>query len=242
MSFPDGYAHPPVPDANAPLLAIADLAPLLGLTTPVAAPLAAQIGFASAAVSRMLRNYCARNLTEGTYTEDFRQPDYAPPSYEGGMPGLRVNLTEWPVTEITAITVGAASMDVALAALNHSTGRLWLPWSTMPTNGLLVTVEYTGGYDPIPGDLQGAFLDLVRRQLSAMGVDLAASGSSIPAVTAAIKGVTVGALRVDYAVNSQPAAAGAAGSVSPLTAAALEAYGSVLDEYRSVRKYAATIF
>lgn len=64
MMFPDGYAVEPGPNWNASLMPIETLAPLLGLTMPVPAPLDAQIIFASEAVTRMIRNYVGRMLTK----------------------------------------------------------------------------------------------------------------------------------------------------------------------------------
>lgn len=240
--YPDAHVILPGPDWNASLMTLEDLAPLLGLTLPLTEPLASQVPFATEGVSRLIRQYVGRNLSEGSFTEFFGQPGFLVRSSEGGALGVKVNLTEWPVTEITALTVNGVPRTFPPATINHSLGTLWLPWEGQPlTQAVPIGVEYVGGYDPLPADVKGVFLDLVRRQLAAMGANLAAGGSTIPAATAPIKAVTVGALKVEYAVASQPAAAGAAGGASPFTTDAVAGYASTLDEYRSVRKVAATI-
>lgn len=235
MMFPDGYAVEPGPAWNASLMPIETLAPLLGLTLPVAPPLDAQIAFASEAVTRMIRNYVGRMLTRDTYTEDFGHPAVPMRSSEGREPGVRFNLTEWPVATVDSVTMNGTPRDVPAGALHHGTGALWLPWPGQPS--LIhspARIVYTGGYTPLPGDLAGVFLDLVRRQLVAMGSDLP------PGATAPVKAVTVGALKVEYAVTAQAAAPGAPGGLSPLTADAITAYSGTLDHYRSVRTLAAT--
>lgn len=241
MMYPDGFATDPPLNLNAPLMPIETLAPLLGLALPLNPPLDSQINFAAQAVSRLIRTYCGRFLTFGPYTEDFGHPSHLHRCREGGRWGFKVNLTEWPVAEITALTLNGNPYTVP-ATLHHDLGRLWLPWEGQPAYWPMpLRVEYQGGWNPLPADLAGVFLDLVRRQLAAMGVDLAASGSTTSTATAPIKAVTVGALKVEYAVNSQQASAGAIGGNSPLGAAALEAYGSTLQPYMSVRRVAATV-
>lgn len=241
MLYPDSAAVPPIPDLNAPFMSVAELAPLLGLSTPVAAPLASQIQFAASGVSRMIRNYVGRVLSGGTYIEQFGQPSWAVRRRENGRLGIHLNLTEWPVTDLVSITRDGNPYSPTQGwSLNHSLGRLFLPWEGQPgVWSSPIQVEYTGGYTPLPADLLPIFLDVVRRQLTAMGADMGAS--TIPGATAAVKGVTVGALRVEYAVANAPASAFAAGAVSPFTGSVLADFAGVLDQYKSSRMFTATV-
>jgi hypothetical protein len=98
-------------------------------------------------------------------------------------------------------------------------------------------VNYDGGYPTLPADLRAVFLELARRQLTAMGVDLAAlggtSGAGLP-----VKSVSIGQLRVDYAQATGSSASAA--TRGPLSGETLEEFATVLDLYRHPRRVVAT--
>ena len=236
MMFPDSPVADPPTDLNAPLMPIATLAALLGLTTPLSAPLEAQVQFASEAVTRAIRSYCGRALSSGAYVEEF----ISPPPDQTNLPGFprhaKLNLTEWPVASITEITVGGVAADLSAIVLHGSLGRLFIPLGSIcVAPHAKIRVAYAGGFDPLPGDLAALYVDLCRRQLVTLGAPVA-GGSGAP-----VKAVTIGALKIDYAVNNVDAAGALVGGPMPLTAEALAAYAPILSPYKSSRMFSATI-
>lgn len=238
MSFPDSHAAQPIPDWNAPLLPIDTLAQLLGLTLPLTPPLEAQVQFAAAAVSRMIRGYIGRCLIAGQYVEEFSQPRYAPCRWEGDAWHLQVQLLEWPVEEIAEVSVGGTVLMPAQYRVHHSLGRLYVRWGSFPgwpgADYPPIRVTYQGGFDPLPQSVAAVMVSLTRSMLAGMGAALP------PVQPAPVKAVTVGALKVDYAVATVPPAGGAAGTGFPLAGGALDAYGALLDEFKSHRLLVAT--
>lgn len=235
MMYPDSHVADRLPNLNDPLMPVATLAALLGLTTPLSAPLEAQVQFASEAVTRAIRSYCGRALSSGSYVEEFLGPAPVARRPEGMATHIKVNLTEWPVASLTEITVGGVATDLAAAVLHRSLGRLFIPLAGLHAAGAsAIRVTYAGGFDPLPGDLAALYVDLCRRQLVTMGAPVT-GGSGAP-----VKAVTVGALKIDYAVNSVDAAGALVGGPMPLTAEALAAYDPILGQYKSARMLAAT--
>lgn len=234
--FPDSYAAEPPPNLNEPLMPVETLAALLGLTVPLVPPLDAQVLFASEAVTRAIRAYCGRALSAGDYVEEFLGPAPVIRGLEAATSHIKVNLTEWPVASITEATVGGIPVDPATLVLHRSLGRLFVPLAGLqasPPSPL--RVSYAGGFAPLPGDLAALYVDLCRRQLVTMGAPVS-GGSAAP-----VKAVTVGALKIDYAINNVDAAGALTGGPMPLTADAMAAYEPILGQYQSVRMHAATI-
>jgi len=60
-----------------------------------------------------------------------------------------VRLRAWPVDNVTSVTYAGQAADVALLALDKATGRLAVPYYW----GAIETV-YSGGFDPMPRDLE----------------------------------------------------------------------------------------
>jgi hypothetical protein len=226
MTFPDRYL-PPFTEPP-PFFTDDDMAKALGLTLPVAQPLAGQISLAAAAVYQVLRTYCGRSFTQAAYVEHFPR-EYLAVDYVRTYREQKdmLLLTETPVKEITALRVGSSSLAVDSVQLHHSLGRVFVKPGQIPADG--IEVEYVGGYNPLPPDLGMVTVDLVRRQLSAMGVSLGAEAG------APIRGVSIGNLRVEYAVSLTSEAT--RGVASPLTEDGLKPFLFILDLYRTHRTY-----
>lgn len=238
MRFPDA---PPPPDpgaplVNEPLIPFDMLLKGLGLASTPADPLLTQIGVAGEAIASLIREATGRSLNKGFYQEAFHRGRH----WAEGRPRFVV-LNERPISVIGRI-VTSSGIEVPATAyrVHHALGRIDFTADAAALDGDMIGVEYEGGYDPMPGALTALYLDLVRRQLSAMGVDLSASGGTAVAGAAPIKAVTVGALRVEYAVQAASGAAVQSAGASPLTAAMMEAYRPILDRFSSHRVFAAT--
>lgn len=232
--FPDSSIQAPAPDPSEPLIAVDDLAALLGLTLPLGPPLDTQVVFAARAVAAAIRSYCGRQIVRGEYAERFIGGLPVEREGEGGPLYWRLTLTERPVGEIVEIKSGSRLLNPELAVIHGTLGVVLVPVS-LAGAASPIDVTYLGGFDPLPGDLAALYVDLCRRQLVTMGAPVT-GGSGAP-----VKAVTVGALKIDYAVNSVDAAGALVGGPMPLTADALAAYDPILGQYKSVRMLAATI-
>lgn len=221
--FPDST---PPSQPQAPLMDLATTKALLGVTVTT---YDVQITFACNVVSAMLRSYTGRQLSQGEYEDTFHPEQRI--IREGG--GAFLSLMEYPVQSITDVTVNGTSAGVP-TRLHKSIG-ITVPDNVAPDDTLVVT--YEAGYDPIPYDLQSIFIDLVRRQLTALGVDLSTVSATVPA-SAAVKAVSVGALRVDYATGG--GSASSANFLSPLSDTVLDEYSETLQLYRHSRMLAST--
>jgi hypothetical protein len=129
-----------------------------------------------------------------------------------------VRLRAWPVESVASVTYAGQAADVALLALDKRTGRLGVPYYW----GAMVTV-YTGGFDPMPRDLELVLWSVAAALLpassSSAGVDL---GQEIRRVTTPDVGT------VEYATASSSSAAEQflGGAVPPQ-------FESVLARYRA---------
>jgi hypothetical protein len=164
------------------------------------------------AVSKAIRDYCGRYISLGSYTETF------------------VDVIDEKATRHLIETPVSGTLPAGL--LNRNTGLIRL------TGGPSVPVTYTGGYSPIPDDLKICFMALLQQQMALFGVD--PFGNSKPVGGPQERAVTVGTLKVEYAVSNQSDAAGSATAVGAITEEALVPWDSVLGNYRAARKYAST--
>jgi hypothetical protein len=234
MTFPS--RDPDAGEPRASFLDTAEMAAALGLAAAPTPPLEGQIALASAAVSQFIRDYCGRTFVRDTYVERFPPPESRPYTFlrnETFAPPIF--LTETPVLEVRSAKSGSNAISVDNNALHQSIGRLHLRnGSGWPAGDAWLEVEYVGGYKQLPADLLMVYIEMVRKQLGVMGANLgSAAASSVP-----IKGVSIGNLRVDYAVS--PPSDGSSGTSSPLTKAGIEPFTSVLDLYRVFRTRMAT--
>ncbi|MEC4590561.1 phage head-tail connector protein [Nitrospirillum amazonense] len=126
--------------------------------------LAAAITRASAAVT----SYIGRPLLVGAYRETIEVPALA----------KEVALARWPVTALTAVTIGGDALDVdADVRMDGDTGTLCRldttgrsrPWYWGCRAVLVVT--YDAGFTEAPADAQDATLQLITAAWSARGRD-----------------------------------------------------------------------
>lgn len=179
-----------------------------------------QLMSAAAIVTAVIRTNTGRYLNKGSYVETFTDVnDQKPERY----------LVETPVINILP-PQNVAVPEVA-TLMQGRTGRVLL------TAGPVVDVIYEGGYDPLPYDLLGVFYELVRQQMGIWGFETL--GVFKPYAAPAEKSVTVGSLKVEYAVSANSLAA-RANSGSPLSEEALMPYEAILSSYRSYRRLVAT--
>jgi len=228
--FPD-----PVPPSTPlpPLMPLDTVKGLLGVPLDNVT-LDSQITFAMNVVSALIRGYTGRSLTKGNYTDQFHPPQtWAGPRGEAEGGRAFLSLTEYPVQSIGEVKVNGVVQTALTYRAHRAIGVMWPNGIPIPAE---LEITYLGGFDPIPFDLQGVFLALVRKQLTGMGVDLSTAGAPVPSV-APIKSVTVGALKVDYNVAQADNSSSGGGAV---TSEALEEYADVLDGYLHSRRLAAT--
>jgi hypothetical protein len=118
-------------------------------------------------VSRMISELCDRTFALLTVSESFRMSFYDPTK------GL--NLWQFPVKELTSITVGGQTVDATSYEIDMDAGLLWLVpgmWSWMypPVNSHWsgeVVLQYSGGYnlpDEAPALLAQGCIETLRWQ------------------------------------------------------------------------------
>lgn len=222
--FPDRVLADPG-TALDPLVPLDMMKDLLGV--PAAnTSLDTQITFATNVASGLIRAYVGRVLSYGSYGDLF-----VPNQNVGGREGAMVfSLSEFPVHEITEIKINGTVQTPSDIRLHRNTGRVEIGGYSYTDP---VEMTYDAGYDPLPFDLMAVVLDVTKRQLSSMGVDLTSTGAP-GASSQPIKAVTVGALKVDYAVAT------VAPTVGAVSASTLADYEEVLSLYRTDRMLAAT--
>lgn len=201
-------------DVPAPLFTLAEVKAYFGVVdTALDAPLTTALNI----VSAVIRSYTGRTLSKGNYTEVFT--DVSQPKTER-------YLVEIPIDIITA-PEGVQGVQL----MNRATGRIEM------ISGPEVVIEYIGGYDPLPAELVGVGMELIRQQMAAMGYDTIGTGP--PATAPQERAVTVGTLKVEYAISATSAQAKASGA-GAMTFDALGPYSWILNGYMSYRKMVAT--
>lgn len=200
-----------------PLVTLDDAKKLLGVTVPTYDE---QITFGLEVVSSVLREYTGRRFTLADYEDTF-----------AGAEGHGfLALAEFPVVDVTEIRDQWQALTAT--TVNKATGNLsFCHGDTWPRGN--VTVKYRAGYAKLPAMLTAVVLDMLRRQLSVMGVDLSTASSA----GAPVRAVSVGQLRVEYAVSLTGEAS--KGASSPVLDATLDSFGAVLSMFRHPRMLAA---
>jgi hypothetical protein len=95
-----------------------------------------------------------------------------------------------------------------------------------------LVVKYRAGYQTIPPAIGAVVFDMTRRQLEVMGVSVNAGA----AASAPVRAVSIGQLRVEYAVSLVGDAA--RGAQSPVLGAVLEQFKDILSLHRHPRMLA----
>jgi hypothetical protein len=179
-------------------------------------------------VTGVIRTYTGRHLSFADYAETYT--DVVDEKLERYLIEVPVERLLPPVVRrIRGRNVVEVMNNVQL--MNRNTGRIVM------MAGPSVTVTYKGGYSALPQDLAGVFLELVRQQMSFWGHDNLGTmqGSGVPME----KAVTIGSLRVEYAVAATTSMAKAS-SGGALSVDGLAPYSMILDNYRSYRRLIAT--
>jgi hypothetical protein len=140
--------------------------------------LAALIDHVSAAIHR----YIDRILVQQGYRDQFR---YVANWMFVGEP---LALWQYPVAlnedgaAVAAIVQDGNTVDAALYEANDERGLLYSidASGAYAWTGLLITVDYTAGYDPIPDDVQAAALDWLTARWHSEGRDPSLRSETVP--------------------------------------------------------------
>jgi hypothetical protein len=169
------------PAASYDLVDIGVVAEELGTTEGDAPVIRRLISRASAAIAQ----YCNRVFVAEVVKDDiWPQRDPYPWQIPGGVAPLQ--LTRWPVMQINSVTEnGIALVDVTDFRIDQTKGQLTrLDGSGYPRKwpAFTIAVQYKGGYEAIPADIQDAALRMVRARWLGRHRDPMLRQESIPGV------------------------------------------------------------
>jgi hypothetical protein len=137
------------------------------------------------AVSTAIDNWCGRTFVRQTYRDQLRFVC----NWLG--PGEPLVTRQWPIPvdvdgePILTATEDGTILDQAMWEANIDSGELYrLDGSNMAASwtGSTVILDYDGGYDEIPADVQSAALEWLTGRWAAQGRDPALRSESIPDV------------------------------------------------------------
>jgi hypothetical protein len=198
-----------------------------------------QLTFAIDVVSSMIRDYTSRYLMLDTYIDEFVGPYPANGDLLIGAgtrlnrDGLFLSTWEFPIREVVSFTVDG--LDSLPSYRMRRDYGLILPTGYGP--GSTIVVEYEAGYATLPANLKSVFLDLVRRQLAALGADISTVSTS-NVEPAPMRAVSIGQLRVEYAMGVTMSNVSST-VLSPMSSMVLEEYAHVFALYRHPAQHAA---
>lgn len=167
------------PAATMALVTLDQAKLVLGITdTANDAALSAQIGQVSAAIQR----YCDRVLVQQGYRDQFRYV------LNWMLVGEPLPLRQYPLAvdengyPIASVVQDGVSVDAATLEANTDRGYLYRldGGGAFGWTGMLITVDYTAGYDPVPEDLQAACLEWLSGRWYSVGEDPALRAETIP--------------------------------------------------------------
>lgn len=160
------------------------------------------------AATDLIENYCARKFEQSTQKELIRNPNNT------------LNLIRFPLEEITSITTSRGdTIPSENYKIEFPLGRVfWSMNGCRWNNDCLLTVEYTGGFDPVPYDIQEVVIDIVSGRYYSQG-----SNPSQQLKSETVDGIG----KMEYAVNSS--FYGAAGGYGGFN---LNQYSAILDLYK----------
>jgi hypothetical protein len=183
------------------LIALQDLKLELGITdTSDDAALQARIS----RLSRQFAEYCNRIFALIEVEETFQFKGYGRAYPCAGPNPIPLVLTQYPVTEITALTREDEAIDAADYDLDAARGLLW-PRSGTWSGRIVAT--YSGGYDlpdGAPAGLQGAVIEAVHQRGTSSGRD------------PSIREVQHGDTRISYATSSSSSSGDLSGPVADM--------------------------
>lgn len=149
------------------LVTVADLATTLGRTFTAAEELQAQALLDQA--SSVVRSYLRLDVTRATTTDTFRMGRWDRQFMSSPFdcqPGGQVILPQRPVVEVTEVKIdGTATSDWWLDDVTLLLRSA--PWALPPVGHQApqVTVTYTHGWDPVPGDIAAIVMQAANRSL-----------------------------------------------------------------------------
>ncbi|MFM9703595.1 hypothetical protein [Streptomyces galilaeus] len=143
------------------LVTVADLAARLGRTLTPTQELQAQALLDDA--SSVVRAYVRLDITRATTTDTFTMRRADPLLHRCG--GV-VTLPQRPVVDIASVSVNGTAMTDWWQDDNEILVRAWA-WDQPPAahRPPQVTVTYTHGWDPVPGDIQAIVMQAANRVL-----------------------------------------------------------------------------
>jgi len=166
------------PAASMALVTLDQAKLVLGITdTTSDAALTAQINQVSAAIQR----YCDRVFVRQDYRDQYRY-------VMNWMPvGQPLPLRQYPLAldvngyPLATVIEDGALVDAAAYEADADRGYLYrLDGAAYAWTGLLITVDYTAGYDPVPEDLQAAALEWLSARWYSVGEGPALRSETIP--------------------------------------------------------------
>lgn len=167
------------PAASMDLVTLDQAKLALGITdTASDQKLSAQIGQVSAAIHR----WCDRVLVRQGYRDQFRYV------LNWMCVGEPLPLRQYPLAvdengyPIASVVQDGVAVDAATLEANTERGYLYRldSGAAFGWTGLLITVDYTAGYDPVPEDLQAACLEWLSGRWYSVGEDPALRAETIP--------------------------------------------------------------
>jgi len=170
-----------VPAASLALVTVGQAKATLGIDvsdTSRDTALQALIGQVSAAIHR----YIDRILVQQGYRDQFR---YVANWMRVGEP---LQVWQYPVAldeegaPLATIVQDGTAVDAALYEVNDERGLLYSidASGAYGWTGLLITIDYTAGYDPIPEDVQAAALDWLTARWHSEGRDPSLRSETVP--------------------------------------------------------------
>lgn len=160
------------------------------------------------AATSLIENYCAREFEQIEAVQTIREPN------------TTLNLTRFPLTgPLVVITSRGDTIPDLNYSIEFELGRVfWTMNGCRWNNDTLLQVTYTGGFDPIPADIQEVVYDIVTGRYYSQGTNPSQQ----------LKSETVDGIgKMEYAVNnSYYGGAGGYGGFD------LNQYAGILDLYK----------
>lgn len=152
-------------------------------------------------------NYTDRKFTAAADTDNFTH-----------VTGYSLSLSRYPVTDITLLTVDGQERTSQDYHQDKRSGLIQFDYLLVAHE---VHVEYSGGYDPLPADLDLAVWSVFD---NAWHLNQAGGGGSLADSVKQINITGVGSIAFDSQVDSASAGGFAAGLIPPGAAAILDHY------------------
>jgi hypothetical protein len=132
-----------------------------------------------AAVSTAIHNWCGRIFVKQTYRDQLRFV------CNWLQPGEPLVTRQWPVpADALVVTEDGTVLDEATWEINEDSGEIYRLEGTAvaPWIGSTIILDYDGGYDEIPDDVQSAAIEWITARWSAQGRDPLLRSEAIPDV------------------------------------------------------------